>query len=286
MGRIWMPGGGGGADLDVVTALAGDVLKGKVIVDADGNPLAGMLELTGDAADSHVFAGKTYYNTDAKTKRKGSMPNQGAVSQALNAGDSYMIPAGYHNGGGKVAANSLASQTGANAVAADILMGKTAWVNGSKVAGTMTEKAAATYTPGTANQVIAAGQYLAGAQTIKGDSNLVAGNICYGKSIFGVSGSAYKYFLVERAATYSGGYLTITDLGFTPTLISAVCAADYDYMCFSVGSDVDYVWQRGGRGSAAGSYVKLASRTSSLLKIPVINHPSSNIWSVKIAGYC
>lgn len=33
MGRIWMPGGGGGADLDVITAGAGDVLSGKVIVD-------------------------------------------------------------------------------------------------------------------------------------------------------------------------------------------------------------------------------------------------------------
>ena len=30
MGIIWMPGGGSGADLDVITAAAGDVLKGKV----------------------------------------------------------------------------------------------------------------------------------------------------------------------------------------------------------------------------------------------------------------
>ncbi|MCI8958975.1 MAG: hypothetical protein HFG62_07640, partial [Lachnospiraceae bacterium] len=50
MSRIWMPGGGGGADLDLVTAQAGDVLAGKVIVGPDGEPLTGTLALTGTAA--------------------------------------------------------------------------------------------------------------------------------------------------------------------------------------------------------------------------------------------
>ena len=57
------------------------------------------------------------------------------------------------------------------------------------VGADVTKKAAATYTPGTANQTIAAGQYLDGAQTIKGDSNLVPGNIKSGTAIFGVTGS-------------------------------------------------------------------------------------------------
>ena len=48
--------GGSGADLDVVTAEVPDVLAGKVIVGADGEPLTG------------------------------TMANNGAVSQALNAG--------------------------------------------------------------------------------------------------------------------------------------------------------------------------------------------------------
>lgn len=52
-----------------------------------------------------------------------------------------------------------------------------------------TKKAATTYTPSTSNQTIAAGTYCSGAQTIKGDSNLVAGNIKSGVSIFGVAGS-------------------------------------------------------------------------------------------------
>jgi uncharacterized protein (UPF0333 family) len=107
MGMILMPGGGGGIDLDVVTAVAGDVLSGKVIVGANGEPLTG------------------------------TMPNQGAKTASLNCGGSYTIPAGYHNGSGKVTANSLSSQTSGTASAKDILIGKTAWVNGSKKTGTM-----------------------------------------------------------------------------------------------------------------------------------------------------
>lgn len=46
------------------------------------------------------------------------------------------------------------------------------------------------YTPSTATQIIAAGQYLTGVQTIAGDTNLIASNIMAGVSIFGVVGTA------------------------------------------------------------------------------------------------
>jgi hypothetical protein len=75
MGKIWMPGGGGGADLDVVTAGTEDVLAGKVIVGKAGEPLTG------------------------------TMVNRGAVSQALGVNGIYTIPEGYHNGSGKVMQN-------------------------------------------------------------------------------------------------------------------------------------------------------------------------------------
>ena len=65
----------------------------------------------------------------------GEMPNQGAWSKTLNCGDSYTVPAGYHNGSGKVTANSLASQTSGTADASKILNGYTAWVNGTKYTG-------------------------------------------------------------------------------------------------------------------------------------------------------
>lgn len=50
-------------------------------------------------------------------------------------------------------------------------------------------KAAKTYTPTTERQIISAGTYCTGQQTIEGDADLVAGNIKSGVNIFGVSGT-------------------------------------------------------------------------------------------------
>ena len=77
----------------------------------------------------------------------GTMVNHGAANQTLNAGQSYTIPAGYHNGGGTVTANGLAGQTAGTAVAGDIYPGKTAWVNGGHVTGAMPLGYGGTYTP-------------------------------------------------------------------------------------------------------------------------------------------
>lgn len=174
---IWLPGGGG-ADLDVVTAGAGDVLAGKVIVGPDGEPLTGTLALSGNASDGQVLNGQTYYNTDAKTKRTGTMPNRGAVNQSLAINGSYTIPAGFHNGSGKVTQN-------------------------------IPTKGAQTYTPGTANQTIAAEQYLTGPQTIKGDPNLKPENIKKGVSIMGNIGTWEGYVSsplnLFNSGTWGGG---------------------------------------------------------------------------------
>ena len=75
------------------------------------------------------------------------------------------------------------------ASAADMLNGVTAYVNGSKLTGSIQSKSAATYTPGTSDQTIASGQYLSGAQTISGSQYLVAANIKSGVTIFGVEGT-------------------------------------------------------------------------------------------------
>lgn len=128
-------------DVSSVTAAAADVLTGKVFVDAEGRVTTG------------------------------TMANNGAVTRTLNTSTkTYTIPAGYHNGSGKVsitteektATPTKASQaitptsgkvlskvtvaaipanyidtTDANAVAADILVEKAAYVDGVKVEGTM-----------------------------------------------------------------------------------------------------------------------------------------------------
>lgn len=98
MGTILMPGGGGGIDLDVVTAAAGDILSGKVIVGADGEPLTGTLALSGNAGAGDVLSGKTFYSNDAKTKRSGTMANRGTLNwSGINTTES--VDAGYYSDG-------------------------------------------------------------------------------------------------------------------------------------------------------------------------------------------
>ena len=88
----------------------------------------------GTATASQILSGKTALVKGQSVT--GTMTNRGAVTTSLNAGGSYTIPAGYHNGSGKITANSLSSQTSATATAEDIASGKTAYVNGTKITGT------------------------------------------------------------------------------------------------------------------------------------------------------
>ena len=90
----------------------------------------------GTANAAQVLSGYTFSSANG-SNLSGSMTNQGAKTSSLNCGGSYTIPAGYHNGSGKITANSLSSQTSGTAAASDILSGKTAWVSGSKRTGTM-----------------------------------------------------------------------------------------------------------------------------------------------------
>ena len=148
-------------------------------------------------------------------------------------GDANLVASNIKNGvnifGVTGTLNTGVDTSDATATASDILSSKTAYVNGSKVTGTiktveqatpsisvnssglitasatqstgyvsngtksatkqLTTQAAQTITPGTTNKTIASGRYLTGTQTIKGDANLVAANIKSGVSIFGVTGT-------------------------------------------------------------------------------------------------
>ena len=95
------------------------------------------------------------------------MTNRGAVIQELGAGGSYTIPDGFHNGSGKVTAKSLASQTPGDSAAGHILAGRTAWVNGSKITGTIPSQAGGTLTPSTsAVTANCSGKYMTSNYTI------------------------------------------------------------------------------------------------------------------------
>ena len=89
----------------------------------------------GNLIPKYLLAG--YYGEGDNGRVDGAMVNRGTPTATLNCGGTYNISEGYY-GGGKITANSLKSQTSANATAAQILSGYTAWVNGNKVTGTAT----------------------------------------------------------------------------------------------------------------------------------------------------
>ena len=62
----------------------------------------------GTATTGNVLSGTTFTSTNG-IKLTGTMANRGAISATINPGGSYTIPAGYHNGSGKVTANSVIS---------------------------------------------------------------------------------------------------------------------------------------------------------------------------------
>lgn len=71
----------------------------------------------------------------------------------------------------------------------------------------ITTKAAATITPTTTNQTIAAGTYLTGTQTIVGDADLIGSNILSTANIFGVQGTVVVYNY------YTGSSIPSSSLG-------------------------------------------------------------------------
>ena len=83
-----------------------------------------------------------------------------------------------------------------------MLSGVTAYGgNGTKYSGSISSKSAQTYTPTTSDQTIASGQYLSGAQTIKGDVNLVQANIAKNVTIFGVTGTLSSPVISQDGTT-------------------------------------------------------------------------------------
>ena len=174
MSKIWMPGGaGGGAGSDECTLVKANVPTGlkAVTADSDDEAVEGTLDTETTLADSQALSGQTFLKFNPVTKlferRVGGMTNRGAVIQELGAGGSYTIPEGFHNGSGKVTAKSLASQTPGDSAAGHILAGRTAWVNGSKITGTIPSQAGGTLTPSTSTVTAnCSGKYMTSNYTI------------------------------------------------------------------------------------------------------------------------
>ena len=82
----------------------------------------------------------------------------------------------------------------ANAIASDMKQGKTAYVNGNKVTGSMPPYGPQTITPTTKNQSFGPGGYLNGEITVLGSAALIPGNIKSGVNIFGVVGNLESFY--------------------------------------------------------------------------------------------
>lgn len=89
----------------------------------------------GNLIPKYLLAG--YYGEGDNGRVDGAMVNRGAPTSNLNCGGVVNLQEGYYSGG-QIIANSLASQTPANADASKILAGHSAWVNGVNVNGTAT----------------------------------------------------------------------------------------------------------------------------------------------------
>lgn len=146
-----------------------------------------------------------------------SSPNLQAKSVTPTTAKQTITPDSSYDGLSQVIVNAMPTATlstptisvnSAGKITATVNQASAGYVaSGSKSATKqLTTKGAATITPGTSDQTIASGTYLTGVQTIKGDANLVAGNIKSGVSIFGVAGS------VESGINTSDATATAEDI--------------------------------------------------------------------------
>ena len=113
-----------------------NVLAPNTFIGSDGEVHIGTIQ-NRDTLDKVLSLNETF-NLPAGYYRGGkvtqNIPNNGAINASLNCGQSKSLPAGYISGG-TITANSLASQTPANADASTIIAGRNAWVNGNLIAG-------------------------------------------------------------------------------------------------------------------------------------------------------
>ena len=170
-----------------------------------------------------MLSGNTAYADG--TKYTGSIATK-TGSDISASGDTVTVPAGYYasqqtkavsagsaTAPATISGTSASLSTGTNTltlsktvsvtptVSAGYVSSGTAGNSSVSLTASVTTKAAATITPGTSNQEIAAGTYLTGKQTVLGDASLSPANIKSGVTIFSVQGSLTSATVSQDAST-------------------------------------------------------------------------------------
>lgn len=166
------------------------------------------------AVEGNVLSGQTFYA--GGIKKTGNMANRGAWTGRIGVNGKIAIPAGYHNGSGYVdqAITNRGAWSSNLGINGSIIVPEGYHNGQGKITQSIATKGSQTYVPKTSNQVIKAGHYLSGAQTISGDPNLIPSNIVKGKTIFGVSGtfiSTPPLFIIKKGVWQNsfGGLLKL-----------------------------------------------------------------------------
>lgn len=232
---------------------------------------------------SNLLANETAYDASG-TKIVGLLPNVGSQNALISTVSQEIAPSiGYHNGNGSIKIDpveqakiipgnikkdiQILGVTGtveegidtsdATATAGDVLSGKTAYVNGSKITGTIESQAGGTYgASSTARTIITAPKYITSDVKLGSISttNLTTNNILRGKTIAvysngssvasatgsnsvlklyttnltgktistasNITGTRVNYTNSSGSSTITTGvyYVTISNLGFTPVM--------------------------------------------------------------------
>jgi hypothetical protein len=211
--------GGGGVGSDELSTTKKQVLKGKTYVGADTNDEIGVGELDLDVitvTSPDMLAGKVGVDKGGNPIN-GTMVNNGTVNQSLAINGTYTIPAGYHNGQGKITQG-------------------------------ITTMGAQTINPTASQQTVSSsGKYMTGNVVVNGVSNLTAANIKKGQTVGGTAGacdwidaSEANNFLglvdIQTTTNYKTFSDIIRDRSRMMLLYDGVYKPQYTYLIFRVGA--------------------------------------------------